>query len=92
MKISDKESSLLFEKFFANPHKNDRSKTLAQRSMQEFWYNINKYPFTPYCDCQPLGFDPDPQTYQDVLVIQTRMIKEFFSNSGWITRFTEKML
>jgi hypothetical protein len=90
MKISEEEADKLFDKFWDNPFKHDRSKTLAERGMQAFWYNKTKFPFEPYCDCHPMGFDRDPSTYQDVLILQERMIKEFIKTPGSISIYMEQ--
>jgi hypothetical protein len=92
VKISEKESESLFEIFWNNPFKNDKSKSLSERSMQQFWYNKNKFPFEPYYDCQPIGFDTNPKTYQDVLILQERYKKEFLKKSGWITQLNKSMI
>lgn len=84
MKLSETEADKLGDRFFNRQNKDDFSLPLHERGLQQFWYNKRNFPWEPYSDVQHIGFDPEPQTYQDCIVIQERKLKKFFNKPGWI--------
>jgi len=92
MKLSEQEQKYLFNLFFDNPNKHDRALSLDERFMQKFYYNKNKFPFNPYFDIQPIGFDDNPDTLQDTILNQKRLISEFFNTPGWILKLNKSII
>ena len=89
MKISEITAANLVDRFFNHKNKNDYSLPLHERGLQQFWYNKRSFPFVPYSDIQHIGFDPDPKTYQDCIILQERKLKNFFNNPGWLNKLID---
>lgn len=86
MKITEAEADKLSNLFFNHKNKNNKTLSLHERGLQQYWYNKCNFPFEPYYDIQYIGFDTDPKTFQDVFINQQKLITDFFKTSGWILK------